>query len=298
MNSAKLWQQIHRKKRHQDSVVKALRHFGAIKDRLGHPTGPSILTPGRKKSLTVSTLIFGVRLFWAGCSQHQQMLHPTNPVLWNPQAEWPPSAWGAHGADKCPPQWAALCVCVRKIQTCVSTTPALIHGEAQAPISIQSEGSRMQSLALDWSQKLFFSLSLQNQQYICSDNLKHSRPYRLYYHLMSRNTLPSAKTHSRRDIDLSPAVSSTVSMGLIHPKQDLSAGFTNLCSVLSIQGEMQCCAAHRRIMGMKRKWCFKPEGGESAVKLHGKPAQTSRGEELPGDPLARAALSAAPGSEH
>lgn len=38
------------KKRPQDSMAKALKHFGAIKDRLDHPTAPSLLTFGRKKA--------------------------------------------------------------------------------------------------------------------------------------------------------------------------------------------------------------------------------------------------------
>lgn len=87
-------------------------------------------------------------------------------------------------------------------------------------------------------------------------------------------------------------------MEVIHPKQELRDGFTNLCSVPSIQGETQCRTGQRRITGMKRYRRFNPWGGESSAKLYGKPAQTSRGQELPAELPARAALSAAPGPEH
>lgn len=97
--------------------------------------------------------------------------------------------------------------------------------------------------------------------------------------------VPNGSKHSQeRDTDLSPAFSSTVSTGVIHPKQKLGAGFTNLCSAPSIQREMQRCTGQRRITGMKRYRHFNPWGGESVVKLYRKPAQTSRGQEL----LARA----------
>ena len=110
--------------------------------------------------------------------------------------------------------------------------------------------------------------------------------------------LNGSKHAQETDTDLSPAFSSTVSTGIIHPKQELGAGFTNLRSAPSIQGETRRCAGRRRITGMKCYRYFKPEGGESAVKLYGKPAQTSWGQELPAEPPARAALSAAPGPEH
>ncbi|XP_062458129.1 uncharacterized protein LOC134155222 [Pezoporus occidentalis] len=70
----------------------------------------------------------------------------------------------------------------------------------------------------------------------------------------------------RKDGDLSPAFSSTVSMGVIHPKQQISAGLTNLCSVPFLWGRIQCCAGRRRITGIKCYWHFKPQAGEEHLQ--------------------------------